>query len=371
MKITKYIAALGISLLVMTACESDLEKITFNADTATAAALNIDGTAQDLYTLNANAGSETVFNLKWTKPDMGYPASLSNVLQIDLKDKNFSKASMVDAFTDATSYSFVTSNLNSNIQTLLKKYEMETQQVSVELRIASVISASADTVFSNVLTVNVMPYEGEPEYPAITLRGDYSGWDFNKSQKVYSVNSDNMYAGMVYFDGKAQNGWKFCGSEDWSTDNWGAPEGMTAEQSPVTLVSGSNTNITAYSKNSYYFEFNNTTGELKVSKAYNAWGIVGDHNGWGSGDTVMSLATETDESNKFQHYLTATMDMAAGNKWKIRPDEKWENDVAPGNIEGEFEDAGDGNFKVTEAGSYTIKWYFNKVTPRLVVTKNK
>ena len=34
--------------------------------------------------------------------------------------------------------------------------------------------------------------------------------------------------------------------------------------------------------------------------------------------------------------------MSAGNKWKIRPEEKWEDDIAPGAVEGEFEDAGDG-----------------------------
>ena len=39
--------------------------------------------------------------------------------------------------------------------------------------------------------------------------------------------------------------------------------------------------------------------------------------------------------------------------------------------QGEFEDAGDGNFKVSEAGNYTIKWYFNKVTPKIIVVKNK
>ena len=61
--------------------------------------------------------------------------------------------------------------------------------------------------------------------------------------------------------------------------------------------------------------------------------------------------------------------MSAGNKWKIRPEEKWEDDIAPGAVEGEFEDAGDGNFKVSEAGNYTIKWYFNKVTPKIIVVK--
>jgi len=53
------------------------------------------------------------------------------------------------------------------------------------------------------------------------------------------------------------------------------------------------------------------------------------------------------------------------------PEEKWEDDIAPGAVEGEFEDAGDGNFKVSEAGNYTIKWYFNKVTPKIIVSKKQ
>lgn len=368
MKLIKSISASIFALLFCTACESDLEQVVYNpgeAIPATLSALN------ESYILESKNASKEAFSLNWTQPDMGYQASITNSLEMDIKSKNFANKIVLASSKTDLSHTITVSDLNSKIMSLLKTYEMEVQPLEIAFRLSSSISAAADTLYSNIVSTTITPYQGEPEYPAITLRGDYNGWDFNKSQKVYSANSDNTYAGMIYFDGKAQNGWKFCGKDDWSADNWGAPADMTAEQSPVTLVSGSNDNISAYSKNSYYLEFNNATGELKVSKAYNAWGIVGDHNGWGSGDTVMSLGTETDENNKFQYYLTATMDMAAGNKWKIRPDEKWENDVAPGSVEGEFEDAGGGNFKVTEAGNYTIKWYFNKVTPKVVVTKNK
>lgn len=369
MKLIKSISASIVALLLCTACESDLETTVYtpgNATPSVLAALN------DQYVLQSQDAAQEAFTISWSLPDMGYQASIINSLEMDVKSKNFaSKVVLASSKTDV-SYSITISDLNSKIMSLLKKYEMETEPVAIELRISSSISAAADTLYSNVISTTITPYEGEPEYPSIALRGDYNGWDFVKSQKVYSVDSDNKYAAMIYFDGKASNGWKFCGAENWSTDNWGAPEGMTAEQSPVTLLSGGGGDIKAYGKNSYYLEFNNATGELKVSKAYNSWGIVGDYNSWGSGgaDAVMTLATETDANNKFQYYLTATVNMAAESKWKIRPEEKWENDIAPGAVEGEFEDAGDGNFKVSAAGSYTIKWYFNKVTPKVIVTKN-
>ena len=288
MKFIKSISTSIFTLLLCTACESDLEQVTYSSENAIPSTLS---SLNDNYILESKNASQEAFTLTWSHPDLGYQASVINSLEMDVKDKNFAN---------------------------------------------KVILASSKTDVSHTITV-----------------------------------SDLNSAAMVYFDGKAADGWKFCGTEDWSTDNWGAPESMTPEQSPVTLVSGNGGDIKAYSKNSYYLEFNNTTGELKVSKPHNSWGIVGDHNSWGSGDTMMTLETETDENNKFQYYLKATLDMSAGNKWKIRPEEKWEDDIAPGAVEGEFEDAGDGNFKVSEAGNYSIKWYFNKVTPKIIVVKNR
>lgn len=367
MKLIKNISASIFALLVCTACESDLEKTVYTPANAIPAALS---PLNEQYVLQAKDAAKEAFTIRWSKPEMGYPASIIHSLEMDVKSKNFANRVVLASSKTDVSYTITVSDLNSKITILLKKYEMEVEPVAIEFRLSSSISAAADTLYSNVISTTITPYEGEPEYPSIALRGDYNGWNFANSQKVYSVNSDNQYAAMVYFDGKAGNGWKFCGTEDWSTDNWGAPEGMTDEQTPVTLVSGNGGDIKAYKKNSYYLEFNNATGELKVSKAYTSWGIVGDYNSWGNGDTVMTLATETDGNNKFQYYLTATVSMAADSKWKIRPDEKWENDIAPGAVEGEFEDAGDGNFKVSAAGSYTIKWYFNRVTQRVVVSKN-
>lgn len=368
MKFIKSISTSIFTLLLCTACESDLEQVTYSSENAIPSTLS---SLNDSYILESKNASQEAFTLTWSYPDLGYQASVINSLEMDVKDKNFANKVILASSKTDVSHTITVSDLNSKIMTLLKVYEMETAPIGIEFRISSSISAAADTLYSNIVSTTITPYEGEPEYPAITLRGSYNGWDFTKSQKVYSVNSDNIYTAMVYFDGKAADGWKFCGTEDWGTDNWGAPESMTPEQSLVTLVSGNGGDIKAYSKNSYYLEFNNTTGELKVSKPHNSWGIVGDHNSWGSGDTMMTLETETDENNKFQYYLKATLDMSAGNKWKIRPEEKWEDDIAPGAVEGEFEDAGDGNFKVSEAGNYTIKWYFNKVTPKIIVVKNK
>ena len=82
----------------------------------------------------------------------------------------------------------------------------------------------------------------------------------------------------------------------------------------------------------------------------------------------MTLASES-ESGKRQYYLTTTLTLKAGEGWKIRPDNEWVNDRGPSNLKYEGVSASDGNFVVSEDGTYTINWYFNKVEERLVVTK--
>ena len=370
-KLLNYIPVLGVAM-AFAACESDLDGTTFNAQTAQPAVLNAPATTNIV--LEAANASDVAVSLSWEKADFGYSAISTTNIDFDLAGNNFANARQLAAVTTATTQDITVNDLNSAVINLLNDHGIEEDYSArdYEIRLSSSISQAADTLYSNVITLNITPYSMDVQYPSISIRGDYNGWDWASCQKVYSANFDDNYAGMIYFDGKAQNGWKFCLDEGWAT-NWGdtAEGAIPAESTSVTLTAGG-ANITSYSRGSYYIEFNSSTLEMTISQAYDSWGIVGNHNGWGSGDTPMTLGQETDAAGNVQHFLTATMHMDANNTWKIRPDEKWENDKGPGQLkyEGDVADNGDGNFIATEAGEYTIKWYFNKVEQSLVVTRN-
>ena len=367
-KLLNYIPAC-LAALAFTACESNLEEVTYNAATAKAAVLS---GLNSSYVLDAQLSDQTAFTLQWQEPDMGYDAIVTNYVELDVAGNSFATPVVAASVGVGGSYSFTHNDLNNLLMGLLEDRGMELVATDFEFRIASSISLAADTLYSNVVTTNITPFVGERQYPKLWIIGDYCGWNHGSSQFLYSANEDENYAGIVYFDGKAANGWKLTPAGDWNNGEWGMSGTPAAEAPTQTLVTSGGDNITSYSHNSYYLEFNTTTCELKVSQAYDSWGIVGNHNGWGSGDTKMTLASETDATGATQYYLTATLDMPAGNTWKIRPDEKWENDKGPSQLafEGDVADNGDGNFIANEAGSYTIKWYFNKVEQKLVVTKN-
>lgn len=370
MKILQYVAV-GISLLTFISCESDIEKTIYDVNKAIPAVLL--GLEKE-YTLDKTKGSDNALSLEWTKPDMGYQASVTSLLEMDLKDNNFDNPVILTASMEETTYSATVSDFNKQIMTLLSNYNieyMEGETVELSFRIGSYISTVIDTVFSGISTTKVIPYVGEAVYPSIVVVGSYCGWNHISPQFIYSKNSDENYTGMIYFDGKGKEGWKLTKGLGWDTGEWGAGGDIALEAPEITLVTSGGGNITAYGKKSYWMEFNSNTGVLKMSQGYDSWGLVGGFNGW-SPEEAEEMTYGYDETGA---YLEVTQDFTDDNNtWKIISDKSWgKGEVNINNVsyEGDVEDSGsDGNFMTNKgAGSYEIKWYFNKVQPTIIVTK--
>ena len=363
MKKTIYIPAL-LMCLAMTACDSDLEKVHYDESLFQPAVL---APLASSYVLDAQESGQPAITFKWSIPKVNYPASVTTDLQMDLEANQFADAvTLASTKTDST-YTITVGDLNAAIVRLLANSGKEVAALPVSFRLVSTLSSDVASLVSNVVTTSITPYAGEREYPQLWVIGDYCGWNHASSQYLYSAKEDDNYAAMIYFDGKAQNGWKLTPEANWNSD-WGGEGTLPAEASTLTLVP-SGENLTNYSKNSYYVEFNTATATLKMSQGHNTWGVVGAFNGWGdTPDAVMTLASES-ESGKRQYYLTATIDLKADEGWKIRPDNEWMDDRGPSNLKYEGVSDSDGNFVVPEDGTYTIRWYFNKVEEWLVVTK--
>ncbi|WP_294616093.1 SusE domain-containing protein [uncultured Bacteroides sp.] len=364
-KVFSYISALSLAL-AFNACESNLDTVTYDASLAKPAVF----TALDAsYELDAQKSEEVVFTLKWTEPDMGYQAAVTNNVELDIAGNDFAQKRVVASVGKGGEYALTHNDLNNLLLGLLEDAGMGVDPVDVELRISSSISEAVKPVYSNTISTNITPFVGEREYPKIWIVGDYCGWNHGNSQFIYSANEDDSYAGMVYFDGKAQNGWKLTPQGQWGAEWAALKDAIEPEATTATLVTSGGGNIEAYSHTSYYFEFDKSTAVLKVSKAHDSWGVVGVHNAWGNTpDVKMTLGTEV-KFGTTQYFLEATLDLKANEGWKIRPDGTWSDDVGPGAVDTTVEGK-DGNFIVPEDGNYTIKWYFNKVKQQLVVTKN-
>ena len=349
MKLTRYITAFCLPFVVLTACETDRDIVTFDSTTATPATLSIDGEAQNLYTLDANNASANVFTLNWSTPEFGVQVPVTNVLQMDFEGQSFSNAQTLVTETDKnnTSYAVIASDLNANIQTLLSKYGMETptdpaNAVKVSFRITSFITSSASD-----------SYEGEAIYPEVYAIGDYSGWGWDAAQSLFSFSGDEVnYEGLIDFNGKSANGFKLTGDTNWDNGNWGTDgnaEAPGTEASSVQLINdGSSGNISCYSKRFYHFSFNTSTLVLTMNHGFDQLGICGDLTGWADGnDIVMNFDTE---SQRFY----ADIEITSNGGLKFRADGGWDNGYNLGGSNGTLiNDGGSSNVPVT-AGNYRI-----------------
>ena len=358
MKLVNYISICGIALCMLSACESDLEKTIYDEGTVKPAVLQEIASS---YTLEAEKADELAVTMTWSKPDVGYKASVTNSLEIALAGKGFAQSTVLSSDNDKTTTDLTVLALNKAVLKLLNNV-IPAEPVDVELRISSSISNAATPFTSNVVKTRITPYSMEKEYPFIGVRGSYNGWGWPTVQKVYSKDENHDYAGMIYFGrGKAAEGWKFCGDENWSVDNWGTGGAVASEAPEVVLTNSGGNNIAAYAKTSYFVTFNNETGVLKMAKGHNSWGVN------------IQGSTATDQELVFVetpvHVLTATIELKAGDKWRIRPDNNDQDAIIPADLEHALAVEGD-YFKAEEAGTYVVTWKFNRVNPQLMVQKS-
>ena len=154
----KYFIYTCFAGMMLQACESDLEKAYYSGENSTPAV--IEALSQE-YVLDKFATDDKAIEFKWTAPNLGYNASISNNIEMDVKGNNFGdkKVTLVSVKDKSTTASLSNKELNDQIETLLKKYEMPLGKTDIEFRISSVISEAIPGVNSNIVGASVIPYD--------------------------------------------------------------------------------------------------------------------------------------------------------------------------------------------------------------------
>lgn len=360
------LGALFASILFFS-CESDIEKVVF--DSTNSKPVTLSEFANELE-LDIKKADETALVLEWKNPEIktstGQSVSISNTVQIDLAQKNFSKVISLGMYdNNTTSISITHSKLNSQILSLLNSYELELNTVDVEFRIVSSISEASKRLFSNVITTRITPYSGDIEYPEVFVVGDYSGWNdhWDQAQSLFSFKFDSQYEGVIGFDGKAQYGFKLTGETNWDNGNYGLSDGITPENeaNEITLVNdGGSKDIRCYSKEFYHLSFNKESLMLKKNLSFSVISVVGN-----AGDEVYEWA----DSNKNGKEVDMQFDpekqrfyadvKLADGEIKFRADHDWPLNWGL-NDEGLFTQGGGKNITV-KAGTYRIYLNLNNL----------
>ena len=228
----------------------------------------------------------------------------------------------------------------------------------VNFLVSATIGDTFGKYYSEGVTVTVTVTSAERTYPMIYVIGDFCGWSHDTAQHLFSFSNDEInYTGIIGFDGKAANGFKVTGSNNYdsATGNWGVGDGVVIEPeaASATLTNDAMGNITAYSKNFYRFSFNRSTLVLTNELSFDALYLVGSAAGltWDSSKPENQMNFDTERQIFYIDYT-----LNEGDEIKVLTDNgTWFGGTADGGLNTQD------NIKIPASGNYRV--YINLNNP--------
>jgi hypothetical protein len=327
--------AVGLMVLSLWSCKKDEDKVTANASPA--GTLSASATSVDL---NNAAAEQTAVTFTFPASTVtGYPVTVTNTLQFDLKGNNFRTAK--ETVLTTTTYSATIAELNKMMLSLGATIGAPAE---MEVRLKSAPAPNVPT-YSNVITISGTPYLASAW---IYVPGAYHGWGFESVDSLVSLTGNGVYVGLINMPAEKVT-FKITPKKSWDV-NYGDGGG------DALSTSGGDINAGTPGLKKITVDLNKNT--YKIEKA-DSWGLIGDATpgGW---DNDTDLKFINDGSGLWK--LTANLKVG---KYKFRMNDTW--DVNFGIKDGKFVKGGD-DISLSEAGNYTIS--LDPVEETYTIVKN-
>ena len=299
------------------------------------------------FVLTEDNASNVMTTFNWSTADFGFQAGVTYDVEMDVAGNNFADSKKLGS-VNGTSLDVIVGKMND---LLLAAGLPDNVAANIEVRVAAIVSADVDPLYSDPLTIAVTPYLALIDYPKLYVPGNYQGWDpANVETVIHSINSDDKYEGYIYFgDGSPQ--YKFTPAPNWDNDygDTGGDGTLEEKGDNITLPEAG------------YYRINADLIALTHAATKTEWGLIGDAtpDAWDS-DQDMTLDTETG-------IWSITLDLTDG-EIKFRANDAWDIDFGDNDTNKSLEYGG-ANIPVT-AGNYTIELILNQANYTYTLTKN-
>lgn len=291
----------------------------------------------------------------WTAAEFGFQSAIPEYnLRMDVKGSNFANSISL-GITKELGLTVGNERINQNLLTL---GVTPGQKVTVEFILRATIHSDLNAS-SNVITVDITPYEVVIDYPKLYVPGDHNGWTFTDESSIFSMKSDDVYEGYIWLDGGEKFKLSFQPNWDSADAIIGDPDG-SGTSGTLQVGNWGGNNITATQGPGYYkivANLNNLTYQLTLTE----WAITGDFNGWTFTPMIYDSASDT---------WSVTTDMTVGG-FKFIANENWSLIYGDEEPDGKLDPGTDGNnIPIAEAGNYTIVMDLSGAPYVYSVTKN-
>ena len=171
----------------------------------------------DSFTLDRNQVEEEVMTIEWDKPDYGFAAAPTYIIEMDMAGNSFGDPMEVARVTQETSHSVTTGSLN---QLLLAAGLAGGESHSLQLRVTATLSdTTVSEAVSDPVDISVTPFQAD--FPPIYMIGSaVNGWSLDAAAIVPS-SEPNVYTTLAEFTNGGA--FRFFAEPDWSSENWNYP----------------------------------------------------------------------------------------------------------------------------------------------------
>ena len=317
-KIFNTILAGAVALAAISCTQEEL--VTFNPTDQVAPILDAPSSEAVVLTEDGTLAAFT-----FTPASYGVPAAISYTLYADVESSDFANEKVIgNAKSPAKAIEVKAKTINNLLISAEKEVGAE---APVYIRLKSewmgesaAVAGGKYALYSNVVTLNAIPYEAEKEYAKVWLPGTANGWDHKTAENLFNFNEDDvLFEGVTDFgEDHAENAFKLTGAAAWddATGNWGS-KATAPEAASVQLENGINDNIAVYTKNRFYhFSFDKSSLVLTKDYSFDKVGIIGLNDDWNN-DIEMTW-----HSAKQRFY--ADVEAASDTKFKFRLDGSWD-----------------------------------------------
>ena len=291
------------------------------------------------YTLDKSKATDTLFTMKWSAPDYGFPAAVTYTVQMDKPGDNFSKPVNLGT-SNLPSFSITQGELNG---ILLGSGYIPSKTATVQVRVTASVSDSVKEEISQPISMSFIPYS---DYTYIYVPGNYqaysgygSAWTPPDAPPLV-MTGNQVFDGYVYINDTKDSDIEFKFTKD---QTWNLAWGMGSSSGTLSSTGG---NITMPTSGSGYYKIHVDINALTYTLTKTTWAVIGSATagGW-STDTPMTY----DPTKKV---WTVTTNLTAG-QIKFRANGSWDINYGDGG-NGNLAFNGNNNITVATSGNYTI-----------------
>jgi starch-binding outer membrane protein SusE/F len=337
----KMLLAIGAITFLLASCQKQEIRAVLTTP-ATSPQLTASATS---VVLDSTQNADTIVNFSWGAVKYGYNADVTYTLQFDVPADSFKNPVNIIMPVNGTTTGFTDSAFNVLAYQSLRLPANVASEVQV--RVKSDVNqngvvagpSTITSVYSNVDSISVTPYQIIIVYPELWVPGDYQGWNPATAPTIASVEANGQYQGYVYIPPGGTYQFKYTSAPDWNHINYGDDGTGTGTLS----TNGSAGNL--YVSGAGYYLMTADLNQMTWSATATTWSVIGDATagGW-STDTPMTFDPTTGT-------WSVTTDLVSSGTFKFRANDAWT--INYGYDNGVL-DLNGSNIPVPSDGNYTI-----------------